>query len=618
MILFGFSAAHSVMDQFLRKLHETRRVARKDAPDFLRPPRPDVPRLRMCEMSTERSKGSADILKQESSFLLPKISKSRVHIRPKGSQTERSPHNDTLLQRRATEKRLTSRRNSLSVSVEPGTSFASFLSPIIDTPANALNSDMPEHKFYSLKAVVDEIFFHREPGEEDLQVQVSLGLDGLIYLTKLMRKTHEYRIQVTDDPFLFQPHGSPVGTLMMVKVLGSRPRGEIQELGMTLVDLSTIPVGGSTIQIACQLSDNLDRHTPLEVTLRLKIFARRKSFTFSYLKSDPVFIKAGYEVTGYGLCGFPKPYKKAGLPDGVKFSSLVLSHKTEDVVGLEVYKAHDANGNRFQVQKYNIMDKACRELLVAELDGLTDMENGMAIVLCDAFLENMMVCVVLDLDGGVLLRDAIAERGALPEMVASIVLRQLLQVVLSMHETKSRLHNDIDARNVLCLRTGEVRIGGFKYSMKVMGKASRFSGPFVHMSPERLLGLECSFPSDIWSLGLLAIELALGRCAYDLARFASPSALFEFKQAAVTDPSPSLKGFPNCSDELRSFVDQCLHKNMRARATPSELLDHPFIFKYESFMLPAGSWLTKKQCSSPTGMHSTGLGVCASADGGHG
>lgn len=494
-----------------------------------------------------------------------------------------------------------SRHNSIAMTSEPDTLLGA--TQHVESSLVGGISDLPDRKFYTLKAQIDEIVFHKEEGEEDLQFQVSLALDGLMSLSKLIRKSYEDRIHVTDDPFTFQPQGSPVGTLLMVKLLGSRPRGgETQHLGTALVDLSTIPVGGNTVKVVCKLSgDGPERHTQPEVTLRLRISARRKSFTFSYLKADPVFRKAGYEVTAEGLCGFPQPYKKAGLPDGVKFSALVLSQMvSEDVIGLEIYKAFDPNGNQFTLQKYNIMDTACRELLVAELDGLTDMDPGQGVVLCDAFLENMRVCVVLDTEGGTMLREAIVERGPLPEMVTSIVLRQILHAVRSMHETKSRLHNDIDARNILCLRTGEVRLGGFKYSMKLVGKASKFSGPFVHMAPERLLGLECSFPSDIWSIGMLAIELALGKCPYNVSQFQGPNALFEFKQFAVTAPSPSLRGVDSCSAELTNFVDLCLHKNMRARATPPELLAHPFIAKYESFLLPAGSWLTKKSVVAPS------------------
>lgn len=74
-----------------------------------------------------------------------------------------------------------------------------------------------------------------------------------------------------------------------------------------------------------------------------------------------------------------------------------------------------------------------------------------------------------------------------------------------------RVHNDIDARNILVLPTGDVRLGGFCYSTKNLGMSQKFSGPYIHMSPERLLGLSCGFASDSWSVGILAMELLTGK-----------------------------------------------------------------------------------------------------------
>ena len=39
------------------------------------------------------------------------------------------------------------------------------------------------------------------------------------------------------------------------------------------------------------------------------------------------------------------------------------------------------------------------------------------------------------------------------------------------------------------------------------------------MSPERLLGLPYSFSADVWGLGLILLEAALGRAPYPSASF---------------------------------------------------------------------------------------------------
>jgi hypothetical protein len=156
------------------------------------------------------------------------------------------------------------------------------------------------------------------------------------------------------------------------------------------------------------------------------MYYRRKSFTFSYLNVEPVFRRNGYAVTADGLQMFPMPYKKKGMPAGVSFFGLKYAHKlAEDVPGHQVWRAMDKTGRSYTVKKFLIMDTACRVLFCSELDGILDCEPGAAVELCDAFLDGVRLSIVTDDLGGSYLRDALKEKGAAPEMVTSIVLRQV-------------------------------------------------------------------------------------------------------------------------------------------------------------------------------------------------
>ena len=44
----------------------------------------------------------------------------------------------------------------------------------------------------------------------------------------------------------------------------------------------------------------------------------------------------------------------------------------------------------------------------------------------------------------------------------------------------------------------------------------RFVGPLKHQAPERLLGLQCSYASDVYSVGLMLRTLATGRGAVSM------------------------------------------------------------------------------------------------------
>jgi len=454
--------------------------------------------------------------------------------------------------------------------------------------------DVP--KYVTLRARTEQITFARDESEEDLGLQVALSLDSMTSITRVQKKTTEDTIELNEEDFIFHMNGSPIGAMLLVKLLGVRRGLDTVELGTALFDLSTILVGAPSVQITCELATDIPREERPLVKLDLKLCPRRKSFSFSYLRDKPLFHCSGYTITAEGLMQFPQPYKKNGMPADLKFQDMRIVGKAswaDDINGLEVFRAVDRRGGTYTIKKFSIMQTSCRDFLIASLDGLLDALPDTVVRLCDAFLIGAKVCLVLDEMGGVYLRDSLQESGACPEMVASIILRQVLTCVQYLHEQRSRLHMDIDARHILCMKNGECLLSGFCYSVKQMGIMGKFSGPFYHMSPERLLGLECSFPADVWSIGILAIELALGKGPYDMAKFQGPNGVFEFRKMVAETDSPTLKGVNSVSDVFRSFVTMCMHKHISARASPRELLAHPLIQKYATFLLPAGSWLSK-------------------------
>jgi len=148
----------------------------------------------------------------------------------------------------------------------------------------------------------------------------------------------------------------------------------------------------------------------------------------------------------------------------------------EEVPGFQVWRAKCHKGHSYTVKRFSLTEFDPRRMLVNEMDGLIDCPEHQAITPLDAFLERLEIVLVLDNMDGKYLREVVEKKGKLPEQNASIVLRQVLQAVRYLHESKLRVHNDIDARNVLVLKSGEVRLGGFCYSTRNVGASQKFAG----------------------------------------------------------------------------------------------------------------------------------------------
>lgn len=207
----------------------------------------------------------------------------------------------------------------------------------------------------------------------------------------------------------------------------------------------------------------------------------------------------------------------------------------------------DGDGNETRetctLKRFPVMEADPRRQLIAELDGLLEMPPHLAVQPVDAFMDKLDAVLVLDDEGGRYLSESVSKLGAMPEKLVSIVVRQVLSALVYIHNEKMRVHNNITTANLLVLRNGELKIGGFSFSSKAfMGHTScKFAGDYAHMAPERLLGLECGFKADVWSVGILTLELLIGASPYDMGRFTGRTAIFDFKKAVVQEPSPALR-----------------------------------------------------------------------------
>ncbi len=168
-----------------------------------------------------------------------------------------------------------------------------------------------------------------------------------------------------------------------------------------------------------------------------------------------------------------------------------------------------------------------------------------------------------------------------PEPILAKIVIQILNGLLYLYKSVHLIHRDIKPANILINSQGFVKLTDFGIA-KNLENTSNLSKTYVgtrnYMSPERILGKEYSYSSDIWSLGLVIYELATGIFPYQNGN----DYLMQIKKI-VEDPEPSLSDNGDFSEDLIHFVQGCLKKDPNERFSVAELLCHNWIINnYDS------------------------------------
>ena len=101
---------------------------------------------------------------------------------------------------------------------------------------------------------------------------------------------------------------------------------------------------------------------------------------------------------------------------------------------------------------------------------------------------------------------------------------------------------------------------------------STFVGSTCYMGPERLSGRPYSYAADVWSFGLIMLELALGKYPYG-----QSSSYFKLLGDIQDAPLPTVPEDGAFTPHFAEFVSLCLSKDPQRRPNANELLKHPWL-----------------------------------------
>ncbi|XP_074254484.1 myosin light chain kinase family member 4 isoform X2 [Saimiri boliviensis] len=217
-----------------------------------------------------------------------------------------------------------------------------------------------------------------------------------------------------------------------------------------------------------------------------------------------------------------------------------------------------------------------KEEVKNEISVMNQLDHANLIQLYDAFeSKNDIVLVMEYVDGGELFDRIIDENYNLTELDTILFMRQICEGIRHMHQMYI-LHLDLKPENILCVNRDAKQIKiidfGLARRYKPREKLKVNFGTPEFLAPEVVNYDFVSFPTDMWSVGVIAYMLLSG-----LSPFLGDNDAETLNNILACRWDLEDEEFQDISDEAKEFISKLLIKEKSWRISASEALKHPWL-----------------------------------------
>ncbi|KAL5036882.1 hypothetical protein BDEG_24813 [Batrachochytrium dendrobatidis JEL423] len=242
-----------------------------------------------------------------------------------------------------------------------------------------------------------------------------------------------------------------------------------------------------------------------------------------------------------------------------------------------VYTAKQVDtGLPMAIKQMNLEEQPKKDLIINEIIVMKAAQHKNIVNFIDSFLYKGDLWVVMEYMEGGSLTDSVTSNYMTEEQIATVC-REVLEGLSHLH-LGGVIHRDIKSDNILMGLDGQVKLTDFGFCAQLnddQAKRTTMVGTPYWMAPEVVTRKEYGPKVDVWSLGIMAIEMLEGEPPY----------LNENPLRALyliaTNGTPKLQDPNSVGPEFADFLDKSLQVEVDKRWSTDELLAHPFLKKAE-------------------------------------